>query len=121
MFALDYSWVLLFLPLALLPFFSNVQSELKYSSVDMLPADRLSRIFELMLKLLTAIVIGSILLGLSGLHRPAKSIEKVGQGAQTIVLFDSSTSMDTPFFNSGNIKGGAASRVAAWGTYESKG
>ena len=121
MFALDFSWVLLFIPLMLLPFFASVQSDLKYSSIDMLPVDKLSGIFEFLLKLLTAILIGAILLGLSGLHRPAKSVEKIGQGAQTIVLFDSSTSMDTPFFNSGNTKGGAASRVAKWGTYESKG
>ena len=112
-------WVLLLLPLVLLPFLSNVQSELNYSSLALLPTDRLSQAFDFFLKILAAIVIAAIILGISGLHQPAKAVERIGRGAQTVILFDSSTSMDTPY--SGNSKGGAASRVAAWGTYESKG
>ncbi len=119
MFAIEHPWVLLLLPLLLLPFISNVQSDLNYSSLALLPTDRLSQIFDVLLKLLASIFIAAIVFGISGLHRPAKAVERIGRGAQTVILFDSSTSMDTPY--SGNSKGGAASRVANWGTYESKG
>lgn len=119
MFAIEHPWALLLLPLALLPFIARVKSDLNYSSLELLPTDLLSQVFELLLKLLAAVVIVAIILGISGLHQPAKAVEKIGRGAQTVILFDSSTSMDTPY--SGNSKGGAASRVATWGTYESKG
>lgn len=121
MLGIEYLWVLLFLPLALLPFILRVESDLNCSSLEILPADPLSRFFELFLRVLASLVIASILLGVSGLNLSAKTVEKIGRGAQTVILFDSSTSMDTPFFNSGNSKGGAASRVAAWGRFESKG
>lgn len=119
MIAINQPWVLLLLPLMLIPFFSKVESKLTYSSLDLLPPDRLSQVLDVLLKLFAASVMGAIILGLAGLHHPAKVVERIGRGAQTVILFDSSTSMDTPY--AGNSKGGAASRVAAWGTYESKG
>ena len=117
--AVESIWALLLLPLVLVPFFAKAKSDLNYSSLELLPVDYLSQVFEILLKILAALFIAAIILGISGLHRPAKVVERIGQGAQTVILFDSSTSMDTPY--SGNSKGGAASRVAAWGTYKSKG
>lgn len=121
MLAIEHLWGLILLPIALLPFFSAEQSSLTYSSLEMLPDDRLSRVFDFSLRFLSFVVITALVLGISGLHHPATVVEKIGQGAQTVILFDSSTSMDTPFATSGSSRGGAASRVATWGTYESKG
>ena len=66
MLGIDYLWVLLFLPLALLPFILRVESDLNYSSLDLLPVDPLSRAIEFFLRLLASLVIVFILLGVSG-------------------------------------------------------
>lgn len=111
-------WLVL-LPLLLAPFALRKQRSLAYSSLDALPQDVFSNLIGLFLKLLAAITICALVLGLAGLHKPAKLEERVGKGAQSVILFDTSTSMDTPY--SSNKKGGAVSRVKAWGLYESKG
>ncbi len=108
---------LLLLPLALLPFFFHGQSSVAYSSISMLPTDRLSDIISVLLRLLSATFIVALILGISGLFQSEKSIERIGQGAQTVMLLDSSGSMDKPFAT-GNDN---SSKVAKWGTYKSKG
>lgn len=121
MLVLTNPWGLLLLPLVLLPFLLAGQSSVNYSSFEMLPKDRFSDILDIVLKVLAAIFIIAIVLGLSGLHQSEKLVERIGRGAQMVMLFDSSTSMDMPFINNSNSKGGAASKVAKWGTYKSKG
>lgn len=121
MFDITNPIVLWLLPLALLPFLPLRQSSITYSSLEMLPADRLSESLDYLLKLLAAIFIFAIVLGISGLHQSEKLAKRIGRGAQIVMLFDSSTSMDMPFINASNSSGGAASKVAKWGTYKSKG
>jgi mxaC protein len=117
MFGLADPLGLLLLPLILLPFLSHGQTSLVYSSLPLLPADRLSDIIGLLLRLLAAACIAAIILGVSGLFRSEETVERIGQGAQMVMLLDSSGSMDRPFVT-GNEK---SARAGVWGTYTSKG
>lgn len=108
---------LLLLPLIVLPFLSHGQSSIAYPSLTLLPTDRLSDIISVVLRLLAGMCIAAIVLGVSGLFRAEESVERIGQGAQMVMLLDSSGSMDKPFVtgNENSARGGV------WGTYTSKG
>lgn len=109
-------WLLL-LPLVALPLFAHGQKKLTYSSVALLPADRLSDWLGVLIRLVAASAIVAMVLGIAGLFRAEQSHDRIGEGAQMIMLLDSSGSMDRPFVT-GNE---SSSRAAVWGTYTSKG
>ncbi len=117
MLGLAFPWALMLLPLALLPFVLHGQSALAYSSLDLLPVDRISDLIDLGLRMLAAAGIVAMVLGISGLFRAEQAVDRIGQGAQMVMLIDSSGSMDRPFVT-GNT---GSSRVPVWGTYKSKG
>jgi mxaC protein len=109
--------VLWLLPLALLPILLERSNTRNYSWVDMLPADPLSNLIGLLLKVLAAISLFCILLGLAGPHSLEQKIERVGIGAQIGLVIDRSASMDDPFSGSatsgrvGETKSVAAARL----------
>ena len=117
MFEFSAPAALLLSPLAIIPLIATTQASLPYSSFAMVPDDRFSTIVDWTLRLLMAACILAIVCGVAGLHRPAHSVEKIGQGAQMVVLMDSSGSMDRPFASLAKSRG----RAPYWGTYESKG
>ncbi len=117
MFGLAQPLGLLLLPLALLPLLLHGQHSVPYSALGMLPADRLSAALDLLLRLLGAGCVIAIVLGVCGLFLAEETVERIGRGAHTVMLIDSSGSMDRPFV-SGNDR---SSRVGKWGTYTSKG
>ena len=82
---------------ALIPLFRPGQASLPYSACALLPVDRLSSIVDWVLRLMIALCIASLVFGIAGFHRSAYTEDKVGQGAQTVILLDSSGSMDRPF------------------------
>ena len=110
-------FVLWLLPLALLPLFLERTHSRNYSWVDMLPADPLSNIVALFLKLLAVIALLFVLLGLAGPQTPEQQIEKIGIGAQIALVLDRSASMDDAFSGAGQsgkvgeTKSAAASRL----------
>ncbi len=110
-------WGLSLLPLAVLPLVTHGQRAIVYSSLALLPADRLSAAIDWTLRLLAAACISAIVLGIGGLYRAEEAVDRIGQGAQTVILLDSSGSMDTPFVTGNEGR----SRAAVWGTYTSKG
>jgi mxaC protein len=109
-------WLAL-LPLAAFPLFWHGQKVIAYSALDLLPKDLLSDVLAWLLRALSALAIIAIVVGLAGPFRPPQVIEKIGEGAQMIMLLDSSGSMDRPFLGENANRG----RVAKWGTYTSKG
>ena len=117
MFGLAHPLALLLLPLALLPLYRHGQQPIPHPASDLLPADRLSTLVDWSLRALAALVMCAMTLGIAGLYRAEEKIERIGQGAQVVMLIDSSGSMDRPYVT-GN-KG--TSRVPVWGTYRSKG
>ena len=109
-------WLVL-LPLFALAFRAHGQTEINYSSFTMLPPDVFSKLMDWLLKLTLLVALLAIVIGLSKPYLPAKIIEKIGQGAQMLILVDSSGSMDRPFLGESD----KVSRAAVWGTYTSKG
>lgn len=90
-------WVLLLLPLALIPFwFKSHQGQL-YSWLPIMPEDRLSEIANLAVKALISLLLATIILALAKPHGPDSKVQKVGKGAQTVLVIDRSVSMDKPF------------------------
>ncbi|MGB4812530.1 MAG: vWA domain-containing protein [Methylophilaceae bacterium] len=89
--------VLWLLPLALLPILLERANTRRYSWLAMLPADPLSNFIGLLLKILAAISLISIILGLAGPHSLEQKVERVGIGAQIGMVIDRSASMDDPF------------------------
>ncbi len=97
-----YPLVLLLLPLALLPFFRTDRQALSYGWLQLLPRDPISVILGLVLKLIAAGTIATVIVGLSGIHRSEIAVERVGRGAQIVILLDRSRSMDEAF-NQGRV------------------
>ncbi len=117
MYAFATPYALLLLPLALVPLVYHGQRTIGYSSVSILPVDRLSDVTDGVLRVLAAVCVLALVIGIAGIYRTEQTVERIGQGAQTVILLDSSGSMDTAFVT-GNEH---SSRAAVWGTYTSKG
>lgn len=109
--------MLLLLLLALLPLWRHGQTVIDGASLAMLPDDLFSDIIDWGLRLVAAVCIAALVLGLAGMHRAEETVERIGKGAEMVVLLDSSGSMDRLFAGGNENRG----RAAVWGTYVSKG
>lgn len=86
--------VLLLLPLAALPFWGLVAPSSSYPSVGALPADPLSDWTARATRLIAALAIASTVVALAMPYRAAVPIQRFAPGAEIVLLFDRSTSMD---------------------------
>lgn len=105
--------VLWLLPLALLPILLERSHTRSYSWVDMLPSDPLSNVIGLLLKVLAAISLLCIIVGLASPHTLEQKIERIGVGAQIGMVIDRSASMDDPFAGTADGRVGETKSVAA--------
>lgn len=107
-----YPWILMLAPLALLPFFRREQKARRYSSLTALPFDWISFAFFTGLKLISFAIILLLIISLTEPYLKEQSIERIGKGAQIILLLDRSASMNENF--AGRYFGGRAneSKVA---------
>ncbi len=92
--------MLLLLPMLLLPWFTHNQDKTVAWS-NFVPVDSLSNVIGIALKALASIVIASLILTLAGPYVPEQTIERVGSGAEVVILVDRSRSMDDPFSTRG--------------------
>lgn len=92
-----HPWILVLLPLALLPWYRPGHPALAYPWLGLMPPDRLSDTLDFCLRLVGSLAIGCVILGLAGLYRSEAAVERVGKGMQIVVLLDRSRSMDLPF------------------------
>ena len=99
-----WPWLLLALPLTLLLAWRRAQLTLPHSNLALLPADRLSQGLDFMLRALAVLAGVAMLLGMAGLYRPAYELERLGQGAEIVMLVDRSLSMDQPFITADALK-----------------
>jgi mxaC protein len=114
--AFSHPWMLWLLPLALMPLFFQREHTKSYSWLPMLPADPLSHLIGLILKVLAVLILLNLIIGLSAPHSQQQEIERIGVGAQIALVLDRSASMDDPFAASsdntiGETKSAAASRL----------
>ena len=115
--SLTQPWMLLLLPLALVPLWLNRQEGRVYSWIAMVPQDKVSDIASLLLRYLSVAIIVSMVIAVSGLQGAITQIERIGRGAQVVLVIDRSASMDDPFAGAGvdgrvgETKSGAAKRL----------
>jgi len=113
----SYPWLLWLLPLAIVPLLLQRVHAKHYSWVNMLPADPLSDLIGLILKVLAVLTLVFIILGLAAPHTTEQKIERIGVGAQIALVLDRSASMDDPFSGTtttaGNTTVGETKSVAA--------
>lgn len=95
--AVDKPLLLALAGLALLPWLTRPFQTLAYSYSEMLPADPVSLWLERGLKIAGTLAIVSLSLGLAGLYQPEQTIERIGSGANLVLLLDRSRSMDDSF------------------------
>jgi mxaC protein len=87
-------WLLLFVPL---PFFVSALRPASFPSLDAVPRDLPSALLGGALKLFAALAMAAAILGLAQPYRLAQSITLIGTGAQVVLVFDRSLSMDFTF------------------------
>lgn len=110
--ALGTPMVLVLLPLALLPLILSAQRAQSYPSIDGIETDALSVAIDWVLRIAGALAITALILGIGGLHRLGRTIEKTGEGAHIVLLIDRSSSMDNTFAGRAP-EGGEESKSAA--------
>jgi mxaC protein len=96
-FDVSHPALLLLLPLALLPLIFTAQKPELYPSLSGAETDTLSLIVDIGLRVAGAVAIVGLILGLSGLNRLGQSIPRIGKGANIVLLFDRSASMNDTF------------------------
>lgn len=89
-----YLWLL---PAVLLPWWRVTRQEHVFASGDLLPRDRASLVLELGEKALISVALGALIVALAAPYYPDRQEERIGRGAQMVVLLDRSRSMDQPF------------------------
>jgi mxaC protein len=104
---LTHPMILLLLPLMLLPWFSRTQVK-TIAYANFMPIDPLSNFIGLILKSLASVIFICLITSLAGPYIPEKVIQRLGSGAEVLMLVDRSRSMDDPF--SSGDKAVAASR-----------
>lgn len=102
-------WALLLLPLVSAPFVFKSHQGQMYSWLEMMPKDRVSEIANLIVKAITALILLSIILALASPQGESKKEQKIGKGAQTVLVIDRSVSMDHPF--AGQATSGKAAEI----------
>jgi mxaC protein len=93
----SYPALLLLLPLALPPLIFPMQQPEGYPSLAAAETDTLSLIVDLGLRLAGAAAIAGLVLGLAGLNRLGQTVPRLGKGANIVLLFDRSASMNDTF------------------------
>lgn len=93
----EWPWLLLLLPLAALPFVAPAAAVLRHSSLALVARDRASAALQLALRLAGSIALAALLFALAGPYRPEYRVERIGKGAEIVVVLDRSRSMDENF------------------------
>jgi mxaC protein len=91
---LVHPWVLVLLPLALLPLLRRRRDTLQFSHIAWLPTDRVGRMVGFLWRALAVLAIASTVLALAGPGRSETQVMRTGRGAEILVLMDRSRSMD---------------------------
>jgi mxaC protein len=90
------AWLWL-LPLALLPLLAPAGAVVANAWVATLPRDRASEALGWALRGAALLAIGALVIALAGPYRPEDTVERVGRGAEIVLVLDRSRSMDERF------------------------
>tara|TARA_R110002050_G_scaffold71891_3_gene154676 strand:- start:60653 stop:61675 length:1023 start_codon:yes stop_codon:yes gene_type:complete len=95
-YQLTQPMMFLLLPLLLLPWFTRAQVK-TIAYTDLIPVDPLSNVIGIIFKSLASLILMCLIISLAGPYFPEKTIQRVGSGAEIVMLVDRSRSMDDPF------------------------
>jgi mxaC protein len=87
-------WALFLLPLAVLPLLRRRRDSLTFPWLVWLPTDRAGRLVRVAWTLLAIVAFASLVLTLARPGRPETHVQRIGEGAEILVLLDRSRSMD---------------------------
>jgi mxaC protein len=93
-FAFERPWLLLLLPLALLPLWPTRRDVLPFAAIAWLPIDSVGRIARLLWIAFAMLALATLVIALAEPGRPETVVERTGRGAEIVVLMDRSRSMD---------------------------
>ena len=93
----DNPWLLCLLPLALLPLWARADHPVVNAWVALMPHDRASDALQRALKGAAVLALALLVLAMAGPYRPEYTVERVGKGAEIVVVLDRSRSMDQGF------------------------
>ncbi len=102
----DHPGLLVLLPLALLPLWSRARAPVLNAWVALLPRDRASDALQQALRAAAVLALAALVLALAGPYWPEYTVEKVGQGAEIVLVLDRSRSMDQGFAGGSRKPGG---------------
>ncbi|MCW5664399.1 MAG: VWA domain-containing protein [Piscinibacter sp.] len=97
MLRFDQPWLLLLLPLLVLPLLARDGRPLANAWIAFAPRDRASDAVGWLLRVLAALAIGALVLALADPYRPEYTVERTGRGAEVVLVLDRSRSMDQGF------------------------
>lgn len=104
-----FPWMLAGVVTALVPWLGASQRSAKYSSLRMMPDDRFSRLADWWIKAFASLSLLGLVLGIAGPYLREQWVDRVGTGAQVVLLVDRSSSMNENF--AGRYLGGAAAET----------
>ena len=93
----DDAWVLWLLPLVLIPLLAPAGLSMDNGWLAFAPRDRASDLLGWALRAAASLALAALLFAMAGPHRPEYTVERVGQGAEIVLLLDRSRSMDQGF------------------------
>jgi mxaC protein len=93
----DDPWWLWLLPLALLPLLRRPGRPIANGWLALAPRDALSTLLGRALRAVAALAIATLVLAIARPHRPEYFVERIGKGAEIVLLLDRSRSMDQGF------------------------
>lgn len=106
-------WLLWLLPLALLPLWAAPGVALPNTWLCGLPRDAASQALQWALRAAAVLALAALVVGVAGPYRPEVQVEKLGRGAEIVLVLDRSRSMDQPFAGAG--RGAATAAVTGTG------
>jgi mxaC protein len=93
----DHPWLLCLLVLAALPLLVQPGGALNNAWPSFLPRDRASDILGWTLRLASVLALAALVFGMADPYRPEYRVERVGKGAEIVLVLDRSRSMDQGF------------------------
>jgi mxaC protein len=111
-FDLEQPLLLALLPLALLPLLGRQRGDaLPFAALEFLPVDRAGAWLSRLWRALGVAALICSVVGLAGPGIPGARVQRTGRGAEVLILFDRSSSMDAAAPSAGESKNGAARRL----------
>jgi mxaC protein len=94
---LDHPWLLWALPLAVLPLLAQPGATLANAWAAWAPRDRASQAIGWAVRVVGALALAALVIGVAGPYRPEYDVERIGKGAEIVLVLDRSRSMDQGF------------------------